>query len=51
MPCAYRYNFLGYNFLGLHNLLTSHLTQAIIGKCLLMSHIFASPHCYGMLEY
>ena len=38
-PCIY-----GYNFLGLHNLLTSHPMQAFIGKCVLVQHASASSH-------
>ena len=38
-PCVY-----GYNFLGPHNLLTSHPMQAFIGKCILVVHASTSSH-------
>ena len=39
MPCVY-----GYNFLEPHNLLTSHLMQAFVRKCVLVWHASTSSH-------
>ena len=39
MPCVY-----GYNFLEPHNLLTSHLMQAFVRKCILVWHASTSSH-------